>query len=147
MAHEYLQSHSYEPVPFSMAFQPIVDVDRERIYAYEALVRGPHGESAPSLFASIGPRDRYVFDHCCRKRAIELACKLKMPELGVKLALNFMPGAIYCEGSNVPDTLHLAEDLHFPQNLLIFEINEREEVSNARHLQSIAVSEKAILPV
>ena len=138
MATEYVQSHCFEPVPFSMAFQPIVDIDRERVYAYEALVRGPRGESADSIFAAVAQENRYFFDHCCRKRAIELAGKLQLPELGVKLALNFMPGAIYCEGSSVPDTLHLAEALAFPQSLLIFEINEREQVTNAHHLQNIA---------
>ena len=33
-------------LPFSMAFQPIVDVQQGRIMAYEALARGPLGEAA-----------------------------------------------------------------------------------------------------
>lgn len=34
---------------FSMPFQPIIDTDRGEIFAYEALVRGPNGESARSV--------------------------------------------------------------------------------------------------
>ncbi|WP_419805566.1 EAL domain-containing protein [Terriglobus sp.] len=121
-----------------MAFQPVVDVDQERVYAYEALARGPNGEPAGTVFSAVPLKDRYVFDHCCRSRAIELACRLDLPEQGVKLATNFMPGAIYVDGSSVPDTLRVAERFGFPQNLLVFEINEREEVRNPQHLQSIA---------
>ena len=32
----------------SMAFQPIVDVEAKRVFAHEALVRGPNGEGARS---------------------------------------------------------------------------------------------------
>ena len=39
---------------FSMAFQPIVDVETETVFAYEALVRGPEGQSAASV---LGPVD------------------------------------------------------------------------------------------
>lgn len=37
--------------PISMAFQPIVDLQRRQIFAHEALVRGSLGESAGSLLA------------------------------------------------------------------------------------------------
>ena len=36
------------PFEFSMAFQPVIDLDAGRVYAYEALVRGPAGEPAGS---------------------------------------------------------------------------------------------------
>lgn len=132
------QTGQFGQVRFSMAFQPVVDVRREQIYAYEALARGPQGQPAGSVFAQIQANDLYAFDHECRSHAINLACRLEMPERGVKLATNFMPGAIYSNGSSVEDTLAVAEDFEFPRHLLIFEINEREEVSDPMHLQRIA---------
>jgi len=50
------------PVPFSMAFQPNVDVIDRRIYSYEALVRGPDDQSAASVLARVTPENRYTFD-------------------------------------------------------------------------------------
>ena len=34
------------PFPFTMAFQPIVNVESETVFAYEALVRGMEGQGA-----------------------------------------------------------------------------------------------------
>ncbi|OYW02638.1 MAG: hypothetical protein B7Z58_07180 [Acidiphilium sp. 37-64-53] len=36
-----------------MAFQPIVDIVRQEIFAYEALVRGPNGENAGSVIKAV----------------------------------------------------------------------------------------------
>gem|GEM_PF-3150316 len=38
---------------FSMAFQPIINTSTRKIFAHEALVRGPNGESAGSVFESL----------------------------------------------------------------------------------------------
>ena len=38
-----------QPFPFSMAFQPIVNITTETVYAYEALVRGSRGQSARTV--------------------------------------------------------------------------------------------------
>jgi EAL domain-containing protein (putative c-di-GMP-specific phosphodiesterase class I) len=47
------------PFPFSMAFHPIVDVATASIYAYEALVRVPGGESAASVLGQVTEANRY----------------------------------------------------------------------------------------
>ena len=39
--------------PFTMAFQPIVDLRESRIDSHEALVRGPAGEGAGSVLARV----------------------------------------------------------------------------------------------
>jgi EAL domain-containing protein (putative c-di-GMP-specific phosphodiesterase class I) len=36
-----------QPFPFSMAFQPIVDVNAEKVFGYEALVRGERASRRP----------------------------------------------------------------------------------------------------
>jgi len=58
-----------------MAFQPIVDVQDGSVYAYEALVRGPQGESAASMLAQV---NRHAFDQHCRVKAITLAGQLDL---------------------------------------------------------------------
>jgi EAL domain-containing protein (putative c-di-GMP-specific phosphodiesterase class I) len=66
---------------FTMAFQPIVDVANRRLFAYEALVRGPDEESAASILAQVTDQNRYRFDQSCRIRAIELASRLGLQQI------------------------------------------------------------------
>ena len=78
------------PVPFAftMAFQPIVNVNQRQVIYYEALVRGPNGESAFSILEQVTQDLMYRFDQACRIKAIELASELGMQE---KLSINFLP--------------------------------------------------------
>src|SRR5580704_9488413 len=46
----------------SFAFQPIVDIESQQVFAYEALVRGQSGESAGSVFAALDSSQLHVFD-------------------------------------------------------------------------------------
>ena len=63
---------------FSMAFQPIVNVATGTVFAHEALVRGPDGESAASVLGQVTDANRYRFDQACRTTAIRLAAGLGM---------------------------------------------------------------------
>lgn len=54
----------------AMAFQPIVDVETGRTFAFEALVRGVNGESASDILGSVTPESIYSFDQQCRVAAI-----------------------------------------------------------------------------
>jgi len=45
------QSNSQLGFDISMAFQPIVDVDKKKIFSFEALVRGVHEESAGQILS------------------------------------------------------------------------------------------------
>src|ERR1700761_8836327 len=84
-----------EPFPFTMAFQPIVNVETGRVFAYEALVRGPGGDSAKAVLSQVTEANRYAFDQNCRVKAIVLASRLRLAETGAMLSINFMPGAVY----------------------------------------------------
>ena len=57
-------------LPFSMAFQPIVDLSSRSVFAHEALVRGPNGEGAKAVLSQLTPQNRYAFDQQIRVRAI-----------------------------------------------------------------------------
>ena len=71
---------------FTMAYQPIFDLDHKKVFAHEALVRGTNGESAYSILSKVNDENRYRFDQACRVKAIELASRLKMDSL---LSINF----------------------------------------------------------
>lgn len=66
---------------FTMAFQPIIDIESGDVYAYEALVRPPGGGSAADVLSHINEQNRYSFDQGCRVKAIELASRLEMDAL------------------------------------------------------------------
>ena len=123
---------------FSMAFQPIVDVNANQAFAYEALVRGPNGEGAGSVLGQVTEENRYAFDQSCRVKAITLASQLGLASRRAKLSINFMPGAVYSPAACVQLTLATARAQQFPLDRLIFEFTEHEQVHSPEHLQRIA---------
>ncbi len=126
------------PMRFSMAFQPIIDVNANKAFAYEALVRGPNGEGAGTVLGQVTEQNRYSFDQSCRVRAITLASQLGLAERHAKLSINFMPGAVYSPAACVQLTLATAREQNFPLHRLIFEFTENEQMDSPEHLQRIA---------
>jgi EAL domain-containing protein (putative c-di-GMP-specific phosphodiesterase class I) len=126
-----------KPFPFSVAFQPIVDVVEQEVFAYEALVRGPNGESASSVLSQITEDNRYAFDQNCRVAAITDAVRLGLTNTTSRLSINFMPGAVYSPAACIKLTLETANRCNFPVDRLIFEITEGEAVQDRDHLRSI----------
>jgi EAL domain-containing protein (putative c-di-GMP-specific phosphodiesterase class I) len=120
-----------------MAFQPIVDVESQTIFAFEALVRGPEGQGAGFVLDQVTDENRYAFDQNCRVRAITLASKLNLPATGAMLSINFMPGAVYSPKACLQLTLRTAEELGFPTDKLIFEVTENEQLVDPAHLRAI----------
>ncbi|MCU1760443.1 EAL domain-containing protein [Pseudomonas sp. 14P_8.1_Bac3] len=125
-----------EPLGFNFAFayQPIVDLRDQSIFAHEALVRGIAGEGAMSVLDQVTEANRYRFDQLCRTRAIEGAANLNMQ---THLSINFMPNAVYRPELCIRSTLEAAKKHNFPINRLIFETLESEHVDNYRHLTNI----------
>lgn len=121
-------------LPFSMAFQPIVDMHTGEIFAHEALVRGPSGEGAGSVLRIVKEENRYVFDQQCRVKAIELAARLYDPRQDVKLSINFMPNAVYEPRACIRVTLDTAMKTGFPLDRIIFEFTENEQLDTAHVL-------------
>ena len=67
--------------PISMAFQPVCDLQNRKVFAHEALVRGPQGESAGSLLQQVDADNLYAFDQACRIKAVEWGARLNLPGL------------------------------------------------------------------
>ncbi len=130
-------------LPFSMAFQPIVDVVSGTTFAHEALVRGPKGEGAYTVLSAVDATNRYAFDQQCRVKAIESAAKLGLPDKGAYLSINFIPSAVYEPRACIRLTLDAARQTGFPLDRMIFEFTEAEKLDTA-HLLNILRTYKAI---
>ncbi len=119
---------------FSMAFQPIVDVDSGEVFAHEALVRGLDNAPAGDIIGQVNPDNRYFFDQSCRVKAVKLAARLGMRS---HLSINFMPNAVYRPELCIRTTIDAAATWGFPVERIIFEVTEGEQVVDHGHLREI----------
>ncbi len=124
-----MSSFAARSVPFSFAYQPIVDAESRRVFAYEALVRGPNGESAASVLDAINPDSLHAFDRDARVHATKLAARLGLNAL---LSLNFLPRSL----DTLPDALSSLLDAGvaagIPARKLLLEVTEGEIIHDAR---------------
>jgi EAL domain-containing protein (putative c-di-GMP-specific phosphodiesterase class I) len=131
-------------IPFAMAFQPIVDVDAGRVFAYEALLRGVDGAGAASVLSQVTDGNRYSFDQACRVRAIESALAAGLMDDDARLSINFLPNAVYSPLACIQLTLRTASSVGLPIDRLIFEFTENEEMGSPEHVASIIDTYKQI---
>jgi EAL domain-containing protein (putative c-di-GMP-specific phosphodiesterase class I) len=124
------------PFDFRMAFQPIVDVSEQRVWGYEALVRGVNGESAFSILNQVTEDIRYRFDQAARVLAIETAGNL-FKGRDIRLSINFMPNAVYEPSACIQKSLAAAKRADFPHQNLMFEFTEDERIEDATHVKRI----------
>lgn len=123
-------------IPFTMAFQPIVDVSANSIWGYEALVRGVAGEGAFQVLSQVNETNRYAFDQACRVKAIELA-GTRIANSDTKLSINFMPNAVYEPKACIRATLEAARRTDFNPGRLMFEFTENERMTEVAHVSHI----------
>ena len=119
---------------FSMAFQPIVDLRDNSIFAYEALVRGCDGSGAAAILGKVTEQNRYAFDQACRVKAVELASRLQIPCF---VSINFLPNAVYNPETCIKATIEAADTYGFDLTKLIFEVTEGEQIPDKDHLNRI----------
>lgn len=132
------QCRSGEPLPFTftMAFHPIVDLERGDVWGYEALVRGTEGQGAGHILGQVDDGNRYRFDQACRTKAIELAGGL-FPAGDVRLSINFLPNAVYEPAACIRATLEAARRIGFAHQRIMFEFTENERMTDVAHVQRI----------
>lgn len=121
-------------VSFLNAYQPIVDVSKNSVYAYESLVRGPKGQSPMSVFKSV-PRDLTShLDQSIREAAISRAVSLG---LDTRLTLNITSECLVSDVEHTLKTLQHAESCGFPLDKIIFEISESDVIHGIPRLVDV----------
>lgn len=112
-------------------FQPIVDISRQCIHGYEALIRGPADSplQAPrELFAVAVACGRLVeLDLLCRKLAIERFVQLDLPG---KLFLNIIPHTIIEHDFRGGVTLGFLEAAGLSPQRVVIELTEHEPIDD-----------------
>lgn len=131
------------PFKIKTAFQPIVDLETGRAYAYEALVRGEMGQSAQEILSRVTEENRYSFDQACRVSAIRGAVSAGLLGTDAKLSINFLPSAVYSPLACIRLTLQTAVETGLPASRLIFEFTENEKLDPA-HVREIVRAYRAL---
>ena len=120
-----------------MAFQPILDAQTSRVWGYEALVRGPEGQSAASILDRVTDETRYRFDQAARVQAITLAGRLFPRDDETRLSINFMPNAVYEPNACIRASLEAARCARFAHHRIMFEFTENERFRDTAHVKNI----------
>jgi EAL domain-containing protein (putative c-di-GMP-specific phosphodiesterase class I) len=125
------------PFDFTMAFQPIVDIETRSVFAYEALLRGREQQLAREILCRVNQKDMYAFDQSCQIKAIEMAVQLGIVRSGASVSINFMPGAVYHPENSIRTTLETAKRVGLPMQQIIFEVTEDERIVDRAHLKTL----------
>src|SRR6476619_5384157 len=124
------------PLPTRAAFHLILDLQEERVFAYEALIRGIDGQSAAFVLQQVGADEEHSFDQACRMTAIRDAAAAGIAGTGAKLSINFLPNAVRNPRSCIQQTLRAAADAGLSPKRLVFEFTENEKYDLA-HIRGI----------
>lgn len=109
----------------SFAFQPIADCESGSVFAYEALVRGTHRQSAAEIFAAVAPEALAGFDHEARLSAVVLAQRLG---LRTRLSLNLLPRSVEAMPTCLEGLLQHAREAGLAPEQLLIEVTEGEVI-------------------
>jgi len=124
-------------VPIRMAFQPIIDLRCNTVFAYEALLRGENGEAAASIMDQVTEQSHFAFDNACRKQSIIQASQLRVQDGPASLSVNIRANVMCSPDACVERTLDLADQLHFPLSKLILEITQHESLRDYVYLNHL----------
>lgn len=115
-----------------IAYQPIFDARTWQVGGYEALVRGPNGESAAGILATIDERARHRFDQRVRVLAIEKAARLGLGAHRAALSINIMPSAVIEAERCLGLTLAATARAGLEPRQIVFEFTEKARLDVRR---------------
>ena len=115
-------------------FQPIVSLEGEEIYAYEALCRtvgpNPFGNIEALFQAATQYGKTFQLDMSCRQTAIRLAANQGLNKRSSLLFLNVCPNSLVHPDHNIGATEKFAEESGISKEKIVLEITEHEAVHN-----------------
>jgi EAL domain-containing protein (putative c-di-GMP-specific phosphodiesterase class I) len=115
----------------SIAFQPIADTSAARVYAYEALVRGRDGESAPQIRETLDGEARRDFDRRCAAAAIRWSMSAGLGSGGARLCIPIQAESVGAPGEFLQPILHAARIAGLIPERLIFALEGYQHLSGA----------------
>lgn len=120
-------------------FQPIVNMQTNEIFAYEALTRGvlANGELMypDQLFKKSARNDmNFTLDRMCREIALKTTAVKK---IDAKVFINFIPTSIYDPEFCLASTVKWAKQLDFDPKNIVFEVVETQNVKDKEHFKTI----------
>ena len=116
------------PLRYAFAFQPIIHAPSRSIYSYEALIRGPAGETAASVLQQVEPSATHAFREQQRIAALESAARLG---LRTRININFQPSDIAHSATAISSLLAAAERCRIPFESIILEVLESEIIRDS----------------
>lgn len=119
-----------------IAFQPIFDVRKRIARGYEALVRGPNGESAASVLAKVSENQKHRFEQYVRVVAIEKAARLGIVPTGATLSINILPSAVTEAERCLGHAVAAARRVGLDTARIVFEFSEQAKL-DVGHAQAI----------
>ncbi len=119
---------------YSYAFQPIVDAAAAEIFSYEALIRGPCGESAGHVLAQVHSQDLHNLDRESRVAAVRIAGRLG---IACHLNLNMLPRSVRAGEAELQRLITSAELWRVPLDRLILEVTEGEAIDDRAHFAAV----------
>jgi EAL domain-containing protein (putative c-di-GMP-specific phosphodiesterase class I) len=110
-------------------YEPIVEVDTNVVFGYEALARGPEGTEfhAPIAMFSEAHRQGLVYELDCLCRRAGLAGAIDFPA-DSKLFLNVMPSAIHDPNFRADRLIATLEKCRLNPRDVVFEVSEQESI-------------------
>lgn len=112
-------------VKFSYSFQPIIDVSKNKIFSYEALLRGKNNEPPMQVIHDLYNDDLAIIDNEGLHKAISLAAHLGLSKL---INLNISPLSILENPTLIDKLLLNARKSGINADKIILEILERDLV-------------------
>jgi len=120
-------------------FQPIVDLRRGKVFAFEALMRaeidGRLVAAGEIIDAARAHQATFQFDRLARIAAIRQGAE--QIQSGEKLFINFSPSVIYDPAVCLRTTWEVADEVGFDPTSLVFEVVESEAFPDISHLRRI----------
>ncbi|MFC0522269.1 EAL domain-containing protein [Pontibacillus salicampi] len=122
---------------FTSYLQPIVNLQKESIFGYEALLRTDNKNVSPAELFSFAQRAglHSMLDQKAREEAVKK--KAAYIPAGQKCFINFLPSTIYVPEYCLQHTFHIINQYHVDPADLVFEVVETEEITNIKHLKNI----------
>lgn len=117
---------------FAIAFQPIVDLDRREVFAYEALGRRAGSDGAAALFAGLDAPARADLERRLARAALRAAAHLPGAQ---RLSINLGPSML-CDPIALHELHRQAQTLGLDGRRIVFEFPESSPIARSAWSQA-----------